>query len=429
MPHAPCPMPDAPCPMPHAPCPMLIFSFLVGTLTYKPLTISAGIPFMFKKYQLCQWFLCTSKMVLFSSSAFLLLMTSTFTELPGSKLLAQENVVTQDLEAASYYQQGVTRYNRNDLLSAEYAFRQALQRDPNLGLARNYLGNIFLQQNRLSAAVQEYAEAIRMNPNLGEAYYNLALALQKQGQKEAAITAYRQALVIDPTMVATHYNLGLALYEQGQLKEAIAEYQQAINFDSTNANAYFNLAIALQQQGEIPQAIAAYRQAVQLNPKNASAYSNLGSLLASLGQASEAVNAYKQALSQNPKNALAYYNLGVTFYNQGDINKANAAFKRARNEYRELGNLPEANKVEQIMLQIAQKKSQPEVTQTSIPSETPTSTNNQEKPNQPETSSTETQNNPGDVPISVEQQPTLQPEMPNLPQTPLETPANLGGKG
>ncbi|MGV0029481.1 tetratricopeptide repeat protein, partial [Phormidesmis priestleyi] len=168
----------------------------MGTLTYKPLTISAGIPFMFKKYQLCQRFLCTSKMVLFSSSGFLLLMTSTFTDLPGSKLLAQENVVTQDLEAASYYQQGVTRYNRNDLLSAEFAFRQALQRDPNLGLARNYLGNIFLQQNRLEAAVQEYAEAIRMNPNLGEAYYNLALALQKQGQKEAAITAYHQRLAI-----------------------------------------------------------------------------------------------------------------------------------------------------------------------------------------------------------------------------------------
>jgi len=112
--------------------------------------------------------------------------------------------------------------------------------------------------------------------------------------------------------------------------------------------------------------------------------------------------------------------LGVTFYNQGEINKANAAFKRARNEYRELGNLPEAYKVEQLMLQIAQKKSQPEVTQTSTPSETP---------NQPETSPTETQSNPGDVPISVEQQLILPPEMPNLPQTPIETPANLSGKG
>ncbi len=404
----------------------LIFSLMVGTLTYKPL-ISPGIPFMFKKYQLCQWFFCTSKMVLFSSSAFLVLATSTFT-LPGSKVLAQENVVTQDLEAASYYQQGVTRYNRNDLLSAEYAFRQALQRDANLGLARNYLGNIFLQQNRLEAAVQEYAEAIRMNPNLGETYYNLALALQKQGQKEAAITAYRQALVIEPTMIAAHYNLGLALYQQGQLLEAIAEYQQAINLDSSNANAYFNLAIALQQQGEIPQAIAAYRQAIELNPKNAIAYSNLGSLLASVGQASEAVTAYKQALSQNPKNALAYYNLGVTFYNQGEINKANASFKRARNEYRELGNLLEANKVEQLILQIAEKKSQPEVTQTSTPSETPTSTNNQETPNLPETPPTETQSNPGDVPVSVEQQPLKPPEMPNLPQTPLETPGNLRGK-
>jgi hypothetical protein len=94
-----------------------------------------------------------------------------------------------------------------------------------------------------------------------------------------------------------------------------------------------------------------------------------------------------------------------------------------------LGNLLEANKVEQLMQQIAEKKSQPEVTQTSTPSETPTSTNNQETPNQPETPSTQIQSNPGDVPVSVEEQPTLQPEMPNLPQTPIETPVNPRGKG
>ena len=92
----------------------------------------------------------------------------------------------------------MTLYNNQDFQGSEIAFRKALERDPNISTARNYLGNILLQQNRLDLAIQEFGEAIRLNPNLGEAYYNLGVALQKQGQKEAAITAYRQALVVTP---------------------------------------------------------------------------------------------------------------------------------------------------------------------------------------------------------------------------------------
>ncbi len=222
----------------------------MGTLTYEELKISTGLQFMSEKSLFSQWLNLFCQMAVCGCSTFLVLAAPTITNFPVSKLLA-ENASSQDLEAASFFQQGVMRYNHKDLQGAEYAFRQALQHDPNLGAARNYLGNIFLQQNHPERALQEYAEAVNVNPNFSEGYYNLGLVLQGQGEKDAAITAYRQSLVIDPTRVAALYNLGLALYEQGQLEEAIATYQKAISLDSSNANAYFNLAIALQQQGQI----------------------------------------------------------------------------------------------------------------------------------------------------------------------------------
>ncbi|WP_016952841.1 tetratricopeptide repeat protein [Anabaena sp. PCC 7108] len=310
--------------------------------------------------------------ILLASSAFLLLGLPIITDLPGSKLLAQ-NVVSQNLDAAILYQLAVTRYQRQDLQGAEFAFRQALQRDPNIGMARNYLGNIFLEQNRLDLAVQEYGEAIRLNPNSGDAYYNLGLALQKQGQKEAAITAYRQALVASPTMAAAHYNLGLILYEQEQRQEAIAAFQQAINLDGNNSSAYFNLAIASQQEGQVEQAITAYRQALKLNPENTVAYNNLGSLMVIQGQPSQAITIYQQAIRQNPKNALAYYNLGVTLYNQGNLKEANQALKRARKEYGEQGNTEKAVKIDEMTQKITEYliPKKPQISQTATP--TPTS--------------------------------------------------------
>jgi len=366
---------------------------------------------MSHKYQIFQWFYTTLKVALrhsakqqkpssvmladsprkrffYATSVFLVLM-ATITDLPASKLLAQD-IPSQDLEAASFYQQGVMRYYRKDLQAAENAFRQALQRDPNLGIARNYLGSIMLQQNRLDVAVQEYTEAIRINPNLGEAYYNLGLTLHKQGQTEAAITAYRQALVIDPAMVAAQYNLGLALYEKGQKNEAVNAYKQAINLDSGNANAYFNLAIALQDQGRNTEAINAYRQSLQLNPNNAVAYNNIASLLAIQGQASLAIATYIEAIHHIPNDTAAYYNLGVTLYNQGDFKKAKVALKRALNQYREQGNIQQAVMVDQLIQQTAQMQRETQVGQALIPFPTQTPTNNvvqpvQQMPNQPET--------------------------------------------
>jgi tetratricopeptide (TPR) repeat protein len=318
--------------------------------------------------------------LLFASSAFLVLAVPTLIELPGSKLLAQSNgVVSQDLDAAIFYQQGVTFYQRKDLPGAEAAFRQALQRDPNIGLARNYLGNILMEQNRLDLAVQEYGEAVRLIPNFGEAYYNLGLALQKQGQNEAAITAYRQALIINPTMANAHYNLGLVLYAQDLREEAIAAYQQAISLDKSNTNAYLNLAIALQQEGEIEQAISSYRQVIKLDPQNSLAYNSLGALLIIQEKPSEAIAIYQQAIRQNPKNAIAYYNLGVTLYNQGNLKEANQILKRARKEYGDQGNTEQAAKIDEITQKIAQTL-EPKKTEVA-PATTPTPTANGDNSN------------------------------------------------
>ncbi|AFY53375.1 Flp pilus assembly protein TadD [Rivularia sp. PCC 7116] len=285
----------------------------------------------------------------------------TIAELPASRVWAQ-TAVTQDLQAAGLFQQGVMRYNDGDLQAAELALRAALSRDSNLASARNYLGNIFLQQNRLDAAVQEYGEAIRLNPNLAEAYYNLGLALHKQGQNEAAITAYRQALVVEPTMANANYNLGLALYQQGQTEEAIAAYQQSINLDRNNANAYFNLGLALQEQGDAAKAIIAYREVLQLSPNNAAAYNNLGNLLVARGQTPEAIETYIQAIRKVPNNPSAYYKLGVAFYKQGEYKKAQQVLRRAHKQYRKQGNVEQTEVIEELMQEIisSKNKKQPE---------------------------------------------------------------------
>ncbi|MDJ0675559.1 MAG: tetratricopeptide repeat protein [Calothrix sp. MO_167.B42] len=357
------------------------------------------------------------KLAILCSSAFVVLTASTMVELPHSKVLAQEEVVSQSLEAASLFQQGVMRYNRNDLPAAEYAFRQALEQDPQLGKARNYLGNIMLQQNHLDLAAQEYGEAIRVNPNLVQAYYNLGVVLQKQGKPEAAMSAYRQALVTDPTMASAQYNLGVILHQQGQIPEAIAAYKQAVNLDKKNDKAYFNLAIAFQQQGELEQAITAYRQAIQNNPKNAVAYNNLGSLLVVQEKTKDAIATYQEVIRRLPNDTTAYYNLGVTLYNQGEFQQANKLLKHAQKKYQEQGNIQKTEKIGQIIEYIAYIQKQPSLPETTT-ANLPENSAPENKPTEKSIPVTQ----PQVVEFSVEQQ---QPELtPNTPEASIEASAN-----
>jgi tetratricopeptide (TPR) repeat protein len=130
------------------------------------------------------------------------------------------------------------------------------------------------------------------------------------------------------------------------------------------------------------------------------------------GQPSEAIAVYQQAIRQNPKNALAYYNLGVTLYNQGHMKQANSALKRAHKEYQDQNNLAQTDKIEQLMLQIAQKTApkQAQASQPSTPSQAATTRTilfkqtEPQQPNQPEVPQA-TQGDPGYVPI-LEPQPT-----------------------
>lgn len=123
-----------------------------------------------------------------------------------------EGEYSQSLEAASYFQQGVTRYNRSDFKAAELAFRKALQFDPYIAMAHYLLGNSLFQQGQTEQATEQYQTALRLDPNMPEAYYNLGLTLYRQGNINGAIAQYQRAISLKSDLAPAYYNLGL-VYE------------------------------------------------------------------------------------------------------------------------------------------------------------------------------------------------------------------------
>jgi tetratricopeptide (TPR) repeat protein len=110
----------------------------------------------------------------------------------------------------------------------EKLWTYTLQRNPSSALARNNLGNILIETNRLPQAIDQYRAALRLNPAMVEAHNNLGFALAETGHLREAVEQYQLALANNPHFVQTQINLGDLLLQMGRTQEAAEQYRQAL---------------------------------------------------------------------------------------------------------------------------------------------------------------------------------------------------------
>lgn len=108
---------------------------------------------------------------------------------------------------------------------AESSLNRALEIDPYLTDARNWLGAALTEQDRFDEARQQYQRALEdpSYPSPQLIYLNLGVLYRKQGMDAKGIDQFRRAVQIDPRFHKAHFELALALEATGSLDEALDE--------------------------------------------------------------------------------------------------------------------------------------------------------------------------------------------------------------
>lgn len=108
---------------------------------------------------------------------------------------------------------------------AEEQLTRAIEIDPYLTDARNWLGVALAEQQRYDEARLQYERALEdpAYPSPQLIYLNLGMLYRAQGQDEKSIAPLRRSVQIDPRYFKGHYQLALALEAIGQLDEALDE--------------------------------------------------------------------------------------------------------------------------------------------------------------------------------------------------------------
>jgi serine/threonine protein kinase/tetratricopeptide (TPR) repeat protein len=232
--------------------------------------------------------------------------------------------------------------------------RRALEIDPELADAHNWLGAGLLTLGKVDEAIASISEAIRLEPDNGQAYQSLGRAYWVgQGDFAKAIPAFRKAIELNPEAGYSYLQLGLLLAWQGQYAEAEAVCRRAVELQdqyiSGNAGlqvvgANARLGYVFYLQGRYQDAIREYerglafvgssdhalkeRTSIEMMMKLGAAYFRWGKMDDATRFFDRALKAFDQRVAKGADDPYTRYYIACLLAMRGDTDRAFDALER-----------------------------------------------------------------------------------------------------
>ncbi len=132
-------------------------------------------------------------------------------------------------------------------------------------LARKFLAQHYMLNDRGNEAITEYEKLLEYNPNDAVVLNNMAWQYQQKNDLEQAVELAEMAYTIDPESGSIADTLGWIYYDLGQLEKSLELLADASRLSPENGEIKFHLAVALSDSGDSDQARRVLEQLQQSN--------------------------------------------------------------------------------------------------------------------------------------------------------------------
>src|SRR5438874_3493935 len=233
---------------------------------------------------------------------------------------------TRNPAAYDAYLVGLHLYNKRtkqELAHAIDHFRQAVEQDPNYGLAYALMADCYYLEGYyrfapLDAAVtnaRAAAEhALLLDDTIAEAHVAMAMVELSSDQDDAAVHSLRRALELNTNLPVAHQRYAWILTARGQLEEAIAHMKRAQELDPLSAANSSALGILFVFARQPQEALRYCKRAAELEPDNGSLHGNLAAAYELNGMLQPSIDHYKRMAELSPEHrgdALASTAIGL----------------------------------------------------------------------------------------------------------------------
>ena len=197
-----------------------------------------------------------------------------------------ENITNRD----SLFNIGLFFESLDEYVTASSVYKHAISlSDGNIGLSVFYFRMGFINQKLISPpdisnAIMYYSMAEQRGDFYPydwyevEAYNYLGNIYMEQEKYEGAIGNYEQSLKIRPLQYWTLVNYSRALWKLNDIDQAKQTLLKAIEIDPMQADAYLVLGRISQEGNDVSNAITAYKNVLEINPENEEALDALKEL-------------------------------------------------------------------------------------------------------------------------------------------------------
>ncbi|MBT5229402.1 MAG: tetratricopeptide repeat protein [Methylococcales bacterium] len=147
------------------------------------------------------------------------------------------------------------------------AAEQALNIEPNMAIAENFLGNYYMEIQP-KKSIEHFKNALKNEPKSASVYYNLGNAYQQINAYQQSIQCYQTATKLKPKLIDAYLNWGSLLTYLKHYSDAEKLFLTVIRINSQQDNAYYyigNLYREMDQQHQ-NESYKNLRQAFQLKP-------------------------------------------------------------------------------------------------------------------------------------------------------------------
>ena len=231
--------------------------------------------------------------------------------------------------ARPYINLGNLAMNEGRMTEAITNYDTALRLRPDLPETESNLCGALTQAGHPAEAVAHGEAALRLAPSSANAHVNLGNAFMHLGRTGDAIAQYEAALRLEPGAADTQANLGAALLRVGHTAEAVAHFEAALRLQPARAESEYALAGALRRNGDDPSALRHYAAAVRLRPEFIAARFALGNALARADRFDEAAAQFREIVRLDPNDLQARNNLGNALMTLGRLDEAIAVYEDA----------------------------------------------------------------------------------------------------
>ncbi|MBI3494251.1 MAG: VCBS repeat-containing protein [Acidobacteria bacterium] len=159
---------------------------------------------------------------------------------------------------------GVAQLEQFKYVEAAAAFREALQRDSSLAIARVNLSLALLYAQDLAGAAREATEGARLLPSAPQPPYILGLIARTESRTSDALREFERVHQIDGADVGASINLGQIYLEERRYPQAIAVLRPAAEVEPYNVTVAYNLGLALTRSGQVDEGLRMLERAQAL---------------------------------------------------------------------------------------------------------------------------------------------------------------------